>query len=115
MKKVIWVGSSYKDLKEFPSEVQHAMGYALFMAQQGEKHPHAKPMKGMGNASVQEVRERDKSGTYRVMYTVEMDDFMFVLQAFQKKSKSGIATPKQELDLLKSRLKEARSLYKGLS
>lgn len=90
------------------------MGYALFFAQNGKMHEHAKVLSGMGSAGVQEVRENDKSGTYRVIYTVETAEFIFVLHAFQKKSKSGIATPKQEIDLLKSRLKEAKALYKNL-
>lgn len=68
----------------------------------------------MGSAGVQEIRENDRSGTYRVIYTVETAEYVFVLHAFQKKSKSGIATPKEELELLKSRLKEARALYKCL-
>lgn len=114
MKKLIWVGSSYKDLNEFPPPIRHAMGYALFHAQNGKMHEHAKVLSGMGSAGVQEVRENDRSGTYRVIYTVETAEYVFVLHAFQKKSKSGIATPKQELELLKSRLKEAKILYKSL-
>lgn len=69
----------------------------------------------MGSAGVQEIRENDRSGTYRVIYAVETAEYVFVLHAFQKKSKSGIATPKEELELLKSRLKEARALYKCLT
>lgn len=90
------------------------MGYALFYAQQGKLHEHAKVLSGMGSAGVQEVRENDRDGTYRVIYTVEIDAFVFVLHAFQKKSKSGIATPKQELKILHNRLKEARALHKSL-
>lgn len=115
MKKLIWIGSSYKDLKAFPLSIRHAMGYALFQAQEGRLPEHAKVLSGMGNACVQEVRENDRSGTYRVIYTVETAEYVFVLHAFQKKSKSGIATPKEEVELLKSRLKEARALYKHLS
>lgn len=114
MKKLIWVGSSYKDLTDFPPLVCQEMGYALFQAQNGQMHKHAKVLSNMGSAGVQEVRENDKSGTYRVVYTVETKEFVFVLHAFQKKAKSGITTPKQELELLKSRLKEARALYKSL-
>ena len=114
MKKLVWVGSSYKDLKEFPPPVRQAIGYALFFAQNGKIHEHAKVLSGMGSAGIQEVRENDKSGTYRVIYTVETAEYVFVLHAFQKKSKSGIATPKQEMELLKSRLKEAKALYKSL-
>jgi phage-related protein len=114
VKRLIWVGKSYQDLREFPSDVRHAMGYALYAAQIGKMHEHAKVLSGMGSAKVIEIRENDRSGTYRVIYTIEMKDFVFVLHAFQKKSKSGIATPKQELELLKDRLKEAKVLFKGL-
>lgn len=114
MKRLVWVGSSYKDLKDFPERIRGAMGHALFLAQDGKKHEHAKALSGMGSAKVLEVRENDKSGTYRVIYTIEVDDFVFVLHAFQKKSTSGIATPKQELALLKNRIKEAKILYKEL-
>lgn len=91
------------------------MGHALFSAQEGEMHPHAKVLSGMGSAGIQEIRENDGSGTYRVIYTVEMKEYVFVLHAFQKKSKSGIATPKQELELLNARLKEAKALYKSMN
>ena len=114
MRHLIWVGSSYEDLREFPSLIQRAMGYALHLSQEGKKHVHAKVLSGMGNANVLEVRENDRSGTYRVIYTMEMENFVFVLHAFQKKSKSGIATPKQEITLLKARIKEAKALYKSL-
>jgi phage-related protein len=113
-KQLIWIGSSYEDLICFPSEVVHAIGYALFRAEVGEVHEHAKVFSGMGNAKIWEIRENDRSGTYRVIYTIEMQNFVFVLHAFQKKSKSGISTPKQELELLNRRLNEARELYKQL-
>ncbi len=80
----------------------------------GDRHNHAKTLSGLGNAKVIELRENDRSGTYRLIYTVEMAEFIFVLHAFQKKSKSGIATPKQEIDLVKRRLKDAEALYKEL-
>ncbi len=114
MKRLLWIGSSHEDLKDFPDLIRGAMGHALYRAQTGKKHEHAKVLGGMGSAKVLEVRENDRSGTYRVIYTIEMDDFVFVLHAFQKKSKSGITTPKQEIDLLKNRIKEARILYKRL-
>ncbi len=114
MKRLEWVGTSKKDLKEFPEEVQGAMGYALHLAQCGERHGHAKIFSGMGNAKILEIVENDKSGTYRTLYTLEMEGFVFVLHAFQKKSKSGRSTPKPELDKLKRRLKEAQELYKQL-
>ncbi len=90
------------------------MGYALYAAQIGKKHEHAKILSGMGSAKVIEIRENGRNGTFRVIYTIEMKDTVFVLHAFQKKSKSGIATPRQELELLNSRQKEAKILYKSL-
>lgn len=114
MKRLIWIGSSYDDLKEFPAPVCNAMGYALFLAQMGRKHLHTKVLSGMGCAGIIEIRENDQSGTYRLIYTIEIEEYVFVLHAFQKKSKSGIATPKQEVELIKNRLKEAKILYKEL-
>ena len=114
MKKVIWIGSSYKDLAEFPPRVCNAMGYALYQAQLGKNHGHAKVFTKMGSANVLEIRENDTSGTYRVIYTLEIENYLFVLHAFQKKSKSGIATPKQEIELLKKRLHDAKNFYKNL-
>ena len=90
------------------------MGYALYFAQQGIRPHHAKTLSGMGSAKVLEIRESDRSGTYRAVYTVEWEGVVFVLHAFQKKSKSGIATTKQDIDLIKQRLKEAEVLYKKL-
>lgn len=114
MKRLFWIGSSRDDLKQFPNEVQNEMGHGLYLAQMGDRHNHAKTLSGLGNPKVIELRENNRSGTYRVVYTVEIAEFIFVLHAFQKKSKSGIATPKQEIDLVKRRLKEADALYKKL-
>lgn len=114
MRKVIWIGSSYEDLKEFPTPVRNAMGYALFLAQDGKKHPNAKILSGMGNAKIIEIKQNDQSGTYRLIYTLEIEEHVFVLHAFQKKSKSGIATPKKEIDIIKNRLKEVKAIYQEL-
>ena len=95
VKQVIWVGSSHEELKNLPPSVCRAVGYALYQVQKGEKPLQAKVLSGMGSANIQEIRENDKSGTYRVIYTLEMGNYLFVLHAFQKKSKSGIATPKR--------------------
>ncbi|WP_249274154.1 type II toxin-antitoxin system RelE/ParE family toxin [Parachlamydia sp. AcF125] len=115
MKRLFWIGSSREDLKEFPDEVRNEMGHGLYLAQMGERHNHAKTLSGLGSAKIIEIRENDRSGTYRVVYSVEMEEFIFVLHAFQKKSKSGISTPKQDVNLIKRRLKEAESLYKELT
>ncbi|MDL2259806.1 type II toxin-antitoxin system RelE/ParE family toxin [Deltaproteobacteria bacterium OttesenSCG-928-K17] len=109
MKSLYWVGSSRKDLREMPDEIKDAFGFALFMAQQGQKHDKAKALKGFGSAGVLEVVESDQGGTYRAVYTVRFEDAVYVLHCFQKKSKSGIATPKPEIDLIKARLKQAEA------
>ena len=90
------------------------MGYALYLAQTGGQCVHSKILKGFGGAAVLEIIESSMSGTFRVVYTVKMPKYIFVLHAFQKKSKQGIKTPKQEIDLVKKRLKEAQEIYKDL-
>jgi phage-related protein len=111
LKPVEWVGSSLEDLKTFPEEVQQVVGYALYLAQCGEKHPSAKPLKGFKGAGVLEVVENFDKDTYRAVYTVKLAGVVYVLHAFQKKSKQGIATPKQEIDLIETRLKRAKEHY----
>ena len=108
IKPVIWVGSSYRDLKDFPSEVQKDIGYALWLAQVGEKHDKTKPLKGF--SSVMEIVSDYRTDTYRTVYTVKLGSKLYVLHAFQKKSKRGIATPKKEIDMIRKRLQEARRL-----
>ena len=93
------------------SRQRRAMGHALYLAQIGKKHERAKIMSGMGSANVVEVRENDRSGTYRVVYTLAMDDFLYVLHSFQKKSTLDIATPKHEIELIKKRIAEAKILH----
>ena len=111
MKELEWIGSSKKDLMEFPVGVRKVAGHALYIAQDGEKYHDAKPLKGFKGASVLEIRLDDRSGTYRVMYTVQFEEVVYVLHAFQKKSKAGIATPKKEMECLEKRLAEAQRRY----
>jgi phage-related protein len=106
------MGSSRRDLTEFPAEVKDVMGYALFQAQVGRKAPSAKPLAGFGGAGVLEIVEDSQTNTYRVVYTVKFSEVVYVLHAFQKKSKKGIATPKTDLDLIKKRLRSAEQDYK---
>lgn len=108
IKPVIWVGSSYRDLKNFPSEVQKDIGYALWLAQVGEKHDKSKPLKGF--SGVMEIVSDYRTDTYRTVYTVKLGPKLYVLHAFQKKSKRRIATPKKEIDVIRKRLQEARRL-----
>lgn len=112
LKPVRWVGSSYRDLKSLPLAVRRAIGFALDQAQRGGKHPDAKPLKGFGGAGVLEVVEQYSGDTYRGVYTVKLVGVIYVLHVFQKKSKSGIGTPKQEIDLITSRLRDAELDYK---
>jgi phage-related protein len=111
LKPVEWVGSSLEDLKEFPEAVQQVVGYALYLAQCGDKHPYTKPLKGFKGAGVLEVVENFDTDTYRAVYTVKFAGVIYVLHAFQKKSKHGIATPKQDIDLIETRLKRAKEHY----
>lgn len=106
-KPLLWVGSAKKDLRAMPDEVQDSFGYALHLAQTGAKHAHAKPLKGFGSAGVLEVVESEAGSTYRAVYTVKVAAAVYVLHCFQKKSTSGIATPKPDLDLIRDRLKAA--------
>lgn len=112
IKSIIWIGSSRKSLKSFPAEVKDVIGYALYQAQVGRKAPSAKPLAGFGGAGVVEIVEDYQTDTYRAVYTVRFSDAVYVLHAFQKKSKKGIATPKTDLALIRQRLKFAEEDHK---
>ncbi|MBI1889635.1 MAG: type II toxin-antitoxin system RelE/ParE family toxin [Burkholderiales bacterium] len=107
-----WVGSSKKDLSAMPEDVQDTFGYALHLAQTGGKHSQAKPLKGFGGAGVLEVVEDHQGDTYRAVYTVRYASAVYVVHCFQKKSTSGIATPKPDMDLIEARLKAVAALEK---
>lgn len=111
MKPLGWIGRAKADLAAFPPEVVREIGHALYLAQTGDKHVHAKPLKGFGGAAVLEVVEDHDGDTYRAVYTVRFAELVYVLHAFQKKAKKGIATPPQELEKVKSRLKLAEQEY----
>jgi len=110
-KPVRWIGSSKEDVSNFPEEVRRRMGGALWEAQIGLKAPYAKPLKGFGGAGVLEIVDDFEGDTFRAIYTVRFAKMIYVLHAFQKKSKRGGATPKAELDLIDQRLKRAREDY----
>jgi phage-related protein len=113
-KPLDWIGSSYKDLMTLPVDVRRFFGFALSLAQAGDQHDAAKVLKGFGGVGVIEVVEDDAGGTYRAVYTVKFDEAVFVLHCFQKKSKRGIATPKEDIDIIRARLKVAEALVKEL-
>jgi phage-related protein len=112
LKPVEWIGSSRDDLREFPEDVKQMMGFALYRAQLGKKHPDAKPLKGFKSSSVLEIVDNFDGDTYRAVYTVKFAGIVYVLHAFQKKSKHGIATPKPDMDLIEARFKRAQEHYK---
>ena len=111
-KPLFWIGRSHEDLVSFPTDVRRTFGFALGLAQQGGKFIDSKPLKSFGGAGVLEVVEDFQSDTYRCVYTVKLAGAVYVLHAFQKKSKSGIKTPNQEIDLVKDRLKRAEEHYR---
>ena len=113
-KPLIWIGGSKRDLMALPLDVRKFFGHALDFAQHGDQHDAAKPLKGFGGAGVLEIVEGDAGGTYRAVYTVKFAEAVFVLHCFQKKSKSGIATPKEDMDIIHARLKVAEALAKEL-
>ena len=107
LKCLAWVGSSKNDLKKFPEAVQREVGYALHIVQTGGKPDDAKPLTGVASGVFEVVTNYD-SDTYRTVYAVKIKNIVYVLHCFQKKSKRGIQTPKQEVDLIKQRLRDAK-------
>jgi phage-related protein len=113
-KDVVWIGSSLGDLKTFPDDVQDVVGYAIYLAQIGGKHPDAKPLRGGGafrGAGVLEVVADGDGDTYRAIYTVRFSDLVYILHCFQKKSTRGIQTQARDIELVKQRLKVAVDHY----
>lgn len=111
LKKFKSIASALDDLKEFPEDVKDVMGYALELAQRGKKHPDAKPLRGFSGAGVLEIVDDFDGDTYRAIYTVKFEGVLYLLHSFQKKSKHGIATPKQDIELVEKRLKAAKEDY----
>lgn len=110
-KPLRWVASSRRDLGRMPKLVKRVFGQALYDAQTGKKHPDAKPLKGFRGAGVLEVVEDNQGSTYRAVYTVRFAGVVYVLHAFQKKSKTGSKTPAEEMDKVRTRLMEAERDY----
>jgi phage-related protein len=108
---VEFIASAKGDLSAMPDEVKSVFGFAIFQAELGEKHPDAKPLKGFGGGGVLEVVEDHRSDAYRAVYTVKFAGVIYVLHAFQKKSKKGAKTDKRDIDLIKARLKIAEQHY----
>ncbi len=114
IKTVDWIGSSLDDLKSFPAEIQEAFGFELWLVQIGETPTSAKSLKGKGLDGVTELRKSFDGNTYRTVYIAKLANKVYVLHCFQKKSKSGIKTPKTDIELIKTRLKIAIQDNKGV-
>ena len=104
LKPLVWVGSSLHDLRACPEPVQKVMGYALFLAQCGGRHPAAKRLKGDLGGLVEVVEDHDRS-SYRAVYVARLPAAIYVLHVFQKKSTRGIGTARHDVELIKSRLR----------
>ena len=111
-KTIDWIGSSREDLKSFPDEVQQALGFDLYQVQVGEMPASAKPLKG-NLRGVYELKESHEGNAYRAVYIAKLKNKIYVLHCFQKKSKSGIATPQHDRDLIEKRVKLAIEDSKG--
>lgn len=109
-----WIASSKKDYQQFPPDVQEAFGFELYLAQTGQHPPSAKPLKGMASG-VLELIEAFDGDAYRAVYTIRFDSAVYVLHAYQKKSKHGVKTPKSDIDLIKQRLKDAEAHHASTS
>jgi len=95
-----------------PQQVRRDIGQALYAARRGSTDPAAKPLKGFGGARVMEIVERYRTDAYRAIYTAHFENAVYVLHVFQKQSKSGIATPKYEIELIRRRFAEAERHYR---
>jgi phage-related protein len=111
LKPLHWIASSLDDMRALPDAVQDSFGYALHRAQEGARHPSAKPLRGFGGAGVLEIVEDHDGNTFRAVYTVKFALAVYVLHVFQKKSKKGMATPPPDLNRIKNRLKIAADEY----
>jgi phage-related protein len=112
LKPLVWMGSSLDDLREFPAEVRRVMGQALDDAQRGGEHPRAKALQGFGGRGVLEVVDDHDGDTFRAVYTVKFAGVVYVLHAFQKKSKKGRATPQQDIEVVRTRRKAAEAHHR---
>lgn len=111
LRPVRWIASSKRDLRALPKSVRQKVGFALYLAQHGQKHESARALTAFGSASVLEVVEDYDRGTYRAVYTVRFAEAVYVLHVFQKKAKRGIATPKRDMELIHARLQEVTRLH----
>lgn len=101
--------------KSLPADVRATFGFDLWLVQRGEVPGSSKTLRGFGSADVRELIEDDEAGTYRAVYTIRFQDAVYILHAFKKKSKTGIATDRQTIDLIRQCLKEAEGHHRSHS
>jgi phage-related protein len=109
MKTLFWVGTSRKDLAALPSEVKDVFGYALYKAEIGSQHLHAKPLKGFNGNGLIEVVKSQLRNTYRLVYSTDFNNGIYVLHCFQKKSTQGIKTSQSDMNLIFVNYKSAKA------
>ena len=107
LRQITWLGTSLKDLKLLPEYVQKEIGFSLYRVQEGKMPHNAKPLKGLGSGIMEIVSDYNRS-TYRAVYAVKLGEDIYVLHVFQKKSKTGIKTTKQDIHLIERRLAIAK-------
>lgn len=110
-KPVVFLGSTRKEIGAFPEDVRDEVGFALWQAQQGGKHPSVKPLRGFGGAGVLEVVVDHDGDTFRAVYTVKLAGTIYVLHAFKKRSKQGAALPREDRELIVKRLRQTETLH----
>ncbi len=110
-KPISWIKAARKDFEKFPEGIKQQVWDALTIAAEGLKADSAKPMKGLGSG-IFEIALQYKSNAWRVVYAVQIGEDIWVIHAFQKKSKTGIKTPKQEIDLIKQRIATLKEMLK---
>lgn len=109
LRPLVWMGNARRNLQAFPKGAQKLIGDELQLIQFGGMPRDAKPFKGVGSG-VFEIALRYVGDAYRTVLAVQLGERIYVLHAFQKKSKKGIATPKPDVDLIKQRYKEAKEI-----
>jgi phage-related protein len=110
LRPLLWIGSSKRDYRSFPPQVQNGFGFELFLVQTGQHPPSAKILRGLGSGSVELINNFD-GDTYRAVYSVRFREAVYVLHAFKKKSTRGIKTPQKDIDLIRRRLRDAEEDY----
>ena len=108
---ISWIKAARKAFEAFPEAVQLEALRALTIAAEGQKSDIAKPMQGLGSG-IMEIALRHRGDAWRMVYAVQIGTDIWVIHAFQKKSKTGIATPKQEIDLIRERIKRLQEMLR---